>query len=49
MYAIRYKPDTDLGRRFKGTSAPTADRAALERVRVSCANRDDMEIVEVDG
>jgi len=48
-YAIRYKPDTDLGRRYKGTSAPVGTREHAERIREACANAASMEVVEVEG
>jgi len=48
-YAIRYLPDTDLGRRFTGTSAPVGTREHAERIRDACANRDAMEVVEVEA
>lgn len=48
-YTIRYRPDTDLGRRFPhpaGTTFP--DRETAEAIRVACPNTDSMEIVEVE-
>lgn len=47
-YAIRYRPDTDLGRRFTGTSAPFDTREAAEHMRAMCANAEAMETVEVE-
>lgn len=47
-YAIRYRPDTDLGRRFAGHSQPYHSHAAAERVREGCVNGDAMETIEID-
>lgn len=47
-WAIRYLPDTDLGRRFKGHSQPFADRGEADRLRLACVNAADMEVIEVD-
>jgi hypothetical protein len=49
MFAIRYVPDTDLGRRFAGTSAPFETREDAERLRLQCANAASMEVVEVES
>lgn len=47
-YAIRYKPDTDLGRRFSATPAGHfATREAAENIRLQCSNAESMETVEV--
>jgi hypothetical protein len=47
-YAIRYKPDTDLGRRFTGLggSFDSYDQAAA--LLRFCTNASDMEVIEVD-
>lgn len=52
-YQIRYRPDTDLGRRFphmaypwRGEGYPT--REAAEDIMRACANAASMEVVEVD-
>lgn len=49
-YALRYKPSSDLGRRFTATSAGHfRTREAAEIVRLQCANAEHMETVEVDA
>lgn len=50
LYFLRYKPDTDLGRRFPTThngplhGFPT--REAVEEIRAACINGDQMEVVQ---
>lgn len=49
-YALRYRPDSDLGRRFTATPAGHfATREAAENIRLQCANAEHMETVEVDA
>jgi hypothetical protein len=49
MWAIRYAPESDLGRRFKGTPAGHfSTREDAENIRLQCANAESMESVEVD-
>jgi hypothetical protein len=48
-WAVRYRPDTDLGRRFTATStAHFATRQAAEDMRMQCANAESMETVPVE-
>lgn len=49
MFVIRYRPDTDLGRRFGGTSAGYDTREQAERLRAACANAAEMEVIEIEG
>lgn len=47
-WAIRYRPGTDLARRFPGTPRgrfPTQEVA--ERIRAACANAEHMEVINV--
>ncbi len=47
-YVLRYRPDTDLGRRFPAwTIATWATREDAERVRLACPNAEKIEVVEV--
>jgi hypothetical protein len=47
-YALRYRPDTDLGRRYpEPTSATFPTREAAEAMRQACVNAASMEVVEV--
>lgn len=47
-YAIRYRPGTDLGRRFPGPSHLTLPtREAAEEIWRRCPNANDMEVIEV--
>lgn len=48
-YALRYRPDTDLGRRFTATSAHRfATFQDAEDMRLQCTNADAMETVPVE-
>lgn len=48
-FALRYKPTTDLGRRFTATSAHRfATFQDAEDMRMQCMNADAMETVEVE-
>jgi len=47
-YAIRYKPGTDLARRFPNPSHPFKTRETAEAVRHYCINAEHMETVEVE-
>jgi len=46
-FVIRYRPDTDLGRRFSGTSPEYDSREEAERLRRACHNAESMEVVEI--
>lgn len=49
MYALRYRPDTHLGRRYpKPSCAHFATREAAEDAREACPNAEHMEVVEVE-
>lgn len=48
VYAVRYRPDSDLARRFPGLPAgrfKTAEEA--ENIRQCCPNAEHMEVVDV--
>lgn len=47
-YALRYRPDTDLGRRFTATGGNYDTHQEADDLRRRCANGDYMEVVEVD-
>lgn len=52
VFTIRYRPGTDLGRRFPATKYPWrsegfATRDAAEEIRRACPNAEHMEVVEV--
>lgn len=48
-FALRYRPDSDLGRRFTATPAGHFEtRQQAEDMRVRCANAESMETVEVE-
>lgn len=47
-YAIRYKPGTDLARRWPNPSHSFRTREAADAVRHYCANAEHMETVEVE-
>ena len=46
-YAIRYKPDTDLGKRFTGLGGEFPTREAAEALLRYCPNAHQMEVIEV--
>jgi len=51
-YAVRYRPGTDLARRFPTTRCPwrgpgIPTREAAEEVRAACPNAESMEVYEV--
>ena len=53
-YYIRYRPGTELARRFpqpEGTKvkAPFSTREDAERIRARCANAADMEVYETSA
>lgn len=47
-YALRYRPDSDLGRRFTASAGAFATRQEADDLRCRCANADAMEVVAVD-
>lgn len=50
-YGIRYRPGTDLARRFPHPhifAPPVTDRAQADNIRSLCANAEHMEVVAVD-
>jgi hypothetical protein len=50
LYALRYRHDTDLGRKFTQITLHTYDdEKTAERVRDMCANAASIEVVEVDA
>lgn len=48
-WALRYRADSDLGRRFTATGGDFPTYQAAEDLRLRCANADDMEVVEIGG
>lgn len=48
LYAIRYRPGTDLARRFPESTAAYDDRGFLEAIVQACVNEGDMEVIQVD-
>ena len=52
-FHIRYRPGTDLARRFPTIRYPAASgyatRERAEEIRAACPNAEHMEVVEVQG
>lgn len=48
LYAIRYRPGTDLAHRYPEPTAAYEDRGFLEAVMRASVNAEHMEIVEVE-
>lgn len=48
QFAIRYRPDTDLGRRFTAHGGTFPTRADAEAILRICVNAEAMEVIEVD-